>query len=219
MKIEEDPFINRQFELDHFNKKAEETAQGRGEDLFLISPWGRGKTVLLKKLEEVLFWGQEEVVPVYFSFSKNYFGLLDLAEEYLVSTLSQILLFDQKERLISRPQTLILFPVLKREAERQGVGILEEIVLTHHRAVRAKDERMGLRNALAAPGRMAQASNKPVWMMVDHVQVVEAFPITGKGIAGLWREVIASPRAPTFFRESLPVICLKTCFHFSAIPI
>ena len=42
MKIEEKPFINRHFELAHFKQKAEEIAQGNGEDLFLISPWGRG---------------------------------------------------------------------------------------------------------------------------------------------------------------------------------
>ncbi len=33
MKIEETPFISRHYELDQFKKKAEEIAQGRGEDI------------------------------------------------------------------------------------------------------------------------------------------------------------------------------------------
>ncbi len=218
MKIEENPFINRNSELDLFKKKAEEIACGRGEDLFLISPWGRGKTTLLKRLKEVLFWGQEEVIPVYFSFAKTYVDLLDLAEEYLVSILSQVLLFDQKERLTYRPQTPFSFSGLRREAERQGIEIIEEIILSHHRAVKAKDERKGLRNALAAPGRIAQASNKPVWMMVDHVQVMETFSITGKGIADLWREVIASPWAPHLFSGEPPGYILKHLLPFLGPP-
>jgi serine/threonine-protein kinase RsbW len=218
LKIEENPFINRYSELELFKKKAGETARGRGEDLFLISPWGRGKTTLLKRLKEILFWGQEEVIPVYFSFSKNYAGLLDLAEEYLVSILSQILLFDQKERLASRPQTPFSFSGLKREAERQGIEIIEEIILTHHRAVRAKEERKGLRNALAAPGRIAQASNKPVWMMVDHIQAIEAFSITGRGMAGLWREVMASPWSPHLFSGEPTGYLLKHLLPFFGPP-
>jgi serine/threonine-protein kinase RsbW len=209
LKIEENPFINRQIELDRFKKKAEETAQGRGEDLFLTSPWGRGKTALVKKLKEVLFWGQEEVVPVYFSFSRHYNDLLDFAEEYLVSVLSQILFFDQKERIASRWQSPFSFSGLKREAERQGKEIIEEITLTHQRGVRTKDDRKGLLNALTAPGRIAQASNKPVWMMVDHIQAIEAFSFTGKGIAGIWREAMGSPWAPHLFSGEPPGYLLK----------
>lgn len=209
MKIEENPFINRHLELDLFKRKTEETAQGRGEDLFLISPWGRGKSALLKKLKEILFWSQEEVIPVYFSFSRDYIDLLDFAEGYLVSVLSQILLFDQKERMATRGQSPFSFSGLKQEAERQGKEIIEEIILAHHRAVRTKDERKGLLNALAAPARIAQASNKPVWMMADHIQFIEAFSITGKGIAGLWREAIASPWAPHLFSGEPPGYLLK----------
>ena len=209
MKIEENSFINRHLELDLFKKKAEETAQGRGEDLFLISPWGRGKSALLKKLKEILFWGQEEIIPVYFSFSRNYFDLLDFAEEYLASVLGQILLFDQKDRIALLRQSPLSFSGLKQEAERQGKEIIEEIILTHHRASRTKDERKGLLNALTAPTRIAQASNKPVWMMVDHIQVIEILSVTGKGLAGIWREAIASPWAPHLFSGEPPGYLLK----------
>jgi anti-sigma regulatory factor (Ser/Thr protein kinase) len=218
LKIEENSLINRHSELDHFKKKAEEIAQGRGEDLFFISPRGRGKTVLLKKLKEVLFWGQEEVIPVYFSFSRGYIDQLDFAEEYLVSVLSQILLFDQKERIASQRQSPFSFSDLKREAERQGLDLIEEIVFVHQRAVRAKDERKGLLSALAAPGRIAQASNKPVWMMVDHIQAIEAFSISGKGIAGLWRDAIASPWAPHLFSGEPPGYLLKNLIPFFEPP-
>jgi serine/threonine-protein kinase RsbW len=218
LKIEDQPLINRQKELDFFQKKAEETAQGRGEDLFLISPWGMGKTALLKRLKEILFWGQEEVLPVYFSFSRVYIDLLDFAEAYLVSALSQILLFDQKERLASRRSSSFSFSGIKIEAERQGLDIIEEIIFTHHRAVRVKDERRGLLNALTAPGRIAQAANKPVWMMVDHIQDIETLPTTGKGIAGFWREVTASPYAPHLFSGEPPAYLLKYLVPFFGPP-
>lgn len=212
MKIEESPFINRQSELAHFKQKAEEFVQGKGEDLFLISPLGRGKTALLKKLKETLFWGQEEVIPVYFSFSREYVDLLDFAEEYLVAILSQILLFDQKERIATHRQVSSSFSGLQREAEKQGKGkgIIEEVILSHQRAGKNKDDRKGLLNALAAPRRIAQATNKPIWVVVDHIQGIEAFTITGKGVAGLWREAIGSPWAPHLFSGEPPGFLLKT---------
>ena len=45
--------------------------------------------------------------------------------------------------------------------------------------------------------------------MADHIQFIEAFSITGKGIAGLWREAIASPWAPHLFSGEPPGYLLK----------
>ena len=199
MKIEENPFINRQSELNYFQQKAEEIAQGRGEDLFLVSPLGRGKTALLKELKERLFWGQEKVIPVYFSFSRDYGDLLDFSEEYLIALISQILFFEQKERIGTGRQVQFSFSGLQREAERLGKDIIAEVISGHQAAVRNTEERKGLLNALTAPRRIAQAANRPIWVMVDHIQAIEAFVITGKGVAGLWREAIASPWAPHLF--------------------
>ncbi len=210
MKIEEGPFINRQSELAFFKQKALEIAQGRGEDLLLISPQGRGKTALLKELKEILFWGGGGVIPVYFTFSRDYQDFLDFAEEYLVSVISQILLFEKKE-LIATPEDIPLsFSGLQREAEKQGKAIIDEVILSHREACRIRDERKGFINALAAPRRIAQAVNKPIWMLVDHIQGLGTFAITGKGAAGLWREVLASPWAPHLFSGEPPGFLLKT---------
>jgi serine/threonine-protein kinase RsbW len=210
LKIEEAPFINRQYELAFFKQKALEIAQGRGEDLFFISPQGRGKTALLKELKEILFWGGEGLIPVYFSFSRVYSDLLDFAEDYLVSLLSQILLFEQKDLLATQKEVPLSFSGLQREAEKQGKGIIEEVILSHQKYCRSRDERKGFMNALTAPRRIGQAVNKPIWMLVDHIQGLEAFSITWKGALGMWREVIASPWAPHLFSGEPPGFLLKT---------
>jgi len=218
LKTEEKLFINRHSELAHFKHQAEEIAQGGGEDLFLFSPWGRGKSALLKELKEILFWGQEGVIPVYFSFSREYVDLLDFSEEYLVSVLSQVLFFGQKEGISARKQVSNSFSDLQSEAERQGKGIIEEVVLSHKRAVKLKDDRKGLLNALTAPRRIAQAGNRPIWMMIDHIQAMETFTLTGKGIAGLWREAIASSWAPHLFSGEPPAYLLKNLIPFLGPP-
>jgi len=218
LKTEEKLFINRHSELAHFKHQAEEIAQGGGEDLFLFSPWGRGKSALLKELKEILFWGQEGVIPVYFSFSREYVYLLDFSEEYLVSVLSQVLFFGQKEGISARKQVSNSFSDLQSEAERQGKGFIEEVVLSHKRAVKLKDDRKGLLNALTAPRRIAQAGNRPIWMMIDHIQAMETFTLTGKGIAGLWREAIASSWAPHLFSGEPPAYLLKNLIPFLGPP-
>jgi serine/threonine-protein kinase RsbW len=210
LKIEAPPFINRQSELIFFKQKALEIVQGRGEDLFLISPMGSGKTALLKELKEILFWEEEGLIPVYFSFSREYVDLLDFAEDYLTSVISQILLFEKKDLIATLKHIPLSFSRLHREAEKQGKGIVEEVILSHQKACRSKDERKGFFNALGAPRRIAQSINKPIWMIVDHIQGIETFSLTGKGAVGLWREVMASPWAPHLFSGEPPGFLLKT---------
>jgi serine/threonine-protein kinase RsbW len=210
VKISESPFINRQSEIAFFKQRALEIVQGRGEDLLLVSPQGRGKTALLKELKDLLFWGEEGLIPVYFSFSRGYKDLLDFAEAYLVSVLSQILLFEQKELIATQKQVPLSFSGLQREAGKQGKGIIEEVILSHQRSCRIRDEGKGFMNALVAPRRIAQAVNKPIWMLVDHIQGLEAFSIIWKGAVGMWREVLASPWAPHLFSGEPPGFLLKT---------
>jgi len=209
LKIEEASFINRQSELAFFKKKALEIVQGRGEDLFFISQPGRGKTALLRELKEILFWEEIELIPVYFSFSGEYVDLWDFTEEYLVSMISQILLFKQKELLVGPNPLPLSFSALKGEAEKQGKDVLEKVILSHQEAYRIKDERKGLLNALEAPGRIAQAINKPIWMILDHIQEIEGITLAGKGVVSLWRKVIASPWAPHLFSGEPPEFLKK----------
>jgi serine/threonine-protein kinase RsbW len=209
LKTENTLFFNRQSELTYFQEKAEEIAQGQGEDLFLVSPQGRGKTALLKELGKRLFWGQERVIPVYFSFTRDYGELLDFSEEYLVALLSQMLLFDRKDWIETGRQGPPSFSSLQEEAERQGRDLIEEVIVAHQAAVRNKDDRKGLINALTAPRRLAQAAERPIWMMVDHIQAIEASPLAGKGMAGIWREAIASNWAPHLFSGEPPGFLLK----------
>ena len=135
----------------------------------MVSPLGRGKTALLKELKERLFWGQETVIPVYFSFSRDYGDLLDFSEEYLIALISQILFFEQKERIGTGRQVQFSFSGLQREVERLGKDIIAEVISGHQAAVRNTEERKGLLNALTAPRRIAQDANRPIWVMVDHI--------------------------------------------------
>jgi serine/threonine-protein kinase RsbW len=218
LKIEEPPFINRQSELTFFKQKAEEIAQGKGENLFFVSSSGIGKTALLKELKERLFWGQEKVIPVYFSFSRDYLDLLDFSEEYLVTLLSQVLLFDQKEGVGTGRDLAFSFPDLHKEAERQGKDIFADIILSHQAAVRGKDERNGVLNALAAGRRIARAGNRPIWMMIDHIQAIETLTISGKEMAGLWKETLSSPWVPHLFSGEPPGFLVKHILPAFGLP-
>ncbi|MEW6184835.1 MAG: ATP-binding protein [Thermodesulfobacteriota bacterium] len=209
MKILEQPLVGREAEITRFQTEASNIIQGRGEDAFLLSRRGMGKSTLLQGVKDLLFWGEKELVPIYFSFSRTYTDLLDFAEDYLVSIVSQFLVFDQKERLALRPDTLTSISGIKQEAERQGKDVSAELIMIHQKAAANRDEKKALRNALSAPQRMAQAGHKPVWMMVDHIQAIETPPFFGKDLAGQWREVLGSPWAPHLFSGEPPGYLLK----------
>jgi serine/threonine-protein kinase RsbW len=204
LKIEESPFINRQMELALFQQKGQDVAQGRGEDLFLIAPWGSGKTALLKRLKETLFWGQKDLLPVYFSFSRDYIDIFDFIEDYLVKVVSQILLFDQKERFAHRGSGPNRFDQLKQEAERQGENGIGEVILSHQKAAKNGEARHGLLNALTAPKKIAQAANRPIWVIIDHVQNLGTHQWSEKQIGSLWVEGLKTPWAPHLFAGEPP---------------
>lgn len=212
MIIKDPPFINRQSELALFRKKAVDIIHGRGEDLFLIAPAGRGKTALLKELKDQLFWQEQDLIPVYFDCSREVTDILALADAYLTALLSQILLFEKKDLIVDPKNSSLSFRELQQEAEKQGKAVMEEVIFKHQRACRTGDENKGLLNALEAPGRIAQALNKPVWMVLDHFQEIETLSSGGKGIIRLWRQVIGSPWAPHLFCGEPPGFLLKTLF-------
>jgi serine/threonine-protein kinase RsbW len=204
LKIEESPFVNRQMELSLFQQIGQDIAQGRGEDLLFIAPWGSGKTALLKRIKEILFWDQKNLLPVYFSFSRDYIDLFDFIEDYLVKVIGQILLFDQKERIAHRGSVPNRFDQLQQEAERQGKNGIGEIIISHQRATRNREACNGLLNALTAPKRIAQATNRPIWVMVDHMQHLENLRLADKNITGLWAEGLKTPWAPHLFAGEPP---------------
>jgi serine/threonine-protein kinase RsbW len=210
VKIPEHPLIGREAEITRFQTEAAKIIQGRGEDAFLLSSRGIGKSALLQGVKDLVFWSEKDLVPVYFSFSRTYADLLDFSEDYLVSVISQFLVFDQKERLATRPEILASISGIKREAERQGQDVSAELILIHQKAVGNRDDRKALQNALSAPQRIAQAGNRPVWMMVDHIQAIETPPFLGKDLAGQWRALLGSPWTPHLFCGDPPGYLLKT---------
>jgi serine/threonine-protein kinase RsbW len=189
---------------------AKEIIQGKGGDLFFIAPSGRGKTALLKEVKDLLFWKEEEIVPVYYNCSRGARDVLSFADSYLISLISQVLLFEKKELFVETKNISLSFSDLQFEAERQGKRMMEEIILNHQRARRSEDEYTGLVNALEAPGKIAQAINKPIWMLLDHFQEIEALTLGERGLGGIWRGVIDSPWSPHLFAGEPPGYLLKT---------
>lgn len=212
LKVPEPPFIGRQKDIAFFQKEAERILRGLGEDLLFLSPRGRGKTTLLLKVKDLLFWGGSEPIPVYFSFSRPYGDLLDFSEDYLVSVLSQVFLFNQKERLTLRPQDLASFPGLKKEAERQGQETSEELIALHQRATASRDYRKAVQNALSAPLRLAQSENRAVWVMWDHVQGIEDLTPSVGEVLSFLGEAVGSPWAPHLFSGEPPAYLKKRLF-------
>ncbi|HMK66045.1 MAG TPA: hypothetical protein VK564_09640, partial [Thermodesulfobacteriota bacterium] len=204
MKIEKSPFINRQADLALLQEKGQDIARGRGEDSFFIAPWGSGKTTLLKEVKELFFWGQKDLLPVYFSFSRNYSDLSDFSEDYLVKILSQILFFDQKGQAASNLSGLNRFAQIQWEAERQGKGVIGQIIENHKKAKGNKDCRKGLLNALTAPKKIGQATGRPIWVMIDHIQEIENLPQTEREVIGPWGEGLRTPWAPHLFAGEPP---------------
>jgi serine/threonine-protein kinase RsbW len=204
LKVPEPPFIGRQEEILFFQREAERIVRGQGEDFFYLSPKGRGKTTLLLKVKDLLFWGGSEPIPVYFSFSRPYSDLLDFSEEYLVSVLSQVLVFSQKERLALKPEDLTSFPGLQREAERQGKEVTEELIFLHQKAMVSRDYKQALKNAVSAPARLGRSENKAVWVFLDHVQGVEDLFTAGRELFPYFLEAVGSPWAYHLFSGEPP---------------
>ena len=161
-------FIGRTTETDEILRHAKKTEQNFG--LLLLSKPANGVSELLWQVYDQLFYEQGEIIPFYFSFSKNDQTAEQVARRFLQTFLLQTVAFRRGDAklLNASPEICELAELAVPE---DGYWI-DRLVTACDTNSRLKDERSFVRQALSAPLR-ANAHGARTVVMIDNFQYLE----------------------------------------------
>ena len=161
-------FIGRTSETDEILRHAKKTEQNFG--LLLLSKPGNGVSELLWQVYDQLFYEQGEIIPFYFSFSKNDQTAEQVARRFLQTFLLQTVAFRRGDAklLNASPEICELAELAVPE---DGYWI-DRLVAACDNNSKLKDERSFVLQALSAPLR-ANAHGARTVVLLDNFQNLE----------------------------------------------
>ena len=128
-RVGEGMFTDREAEMASLMVWVEKVAQKYGRSRALVSHRRHGKTAILERLYNRLFWEQTDVMPFYFELGDDIrqIWLRDLAELYLFTFLQQFLAYRTRDATLAFNPNL-LFDDLYQIAEHTGETLVQEAI-------------------------------------------------------------------------------------------
>jgi len=181
----------------------------------LIGHRRMGKTEVLKKLYNELFWEQDEVVPIYITFEELSRESKQFATQYLAFFLSQYIGFKRKDaNFIKEEWQLndILAPVQGFAESQKNHGLLRLLKSTNRVITGNKDTWPILNCAIWAPRRVSEDNDEPMFVMLDEFQhVIEIRDEGGidPNVLGKYQHAVEYRRCPHLVTGSAVTLLTK----------
>ncbi len=140
--------------------------KGIAPGIFLVGRYWVGKTEVLRRVYNELYWGQASSMPVYFQLSRSS-DPAAFAEDFLRETLKQMLAFRTRTPGLATHE--VSLERLESELEGEDEEGLYGFIKRHREAKQAGDAMSQLRNALNLPGHSSRAGGAPVFLILDDI--------------------------------------------------
>lgn len=161
-------FIGRNGEIEAVLQHAQETEGNKG--LLVFSAPGVGISELLRQAYDRLFFEQGDIIPIYFSFSKNDRSSQSVARRFLQTFLLQVVAFRREDAslLNSSPDVCELVEL----AAPADIQWIDRLVSVCKQDSYLKDERAFIKQTFSAPLR-ANGSGTRTVLLIDDFHYVE----------------------------------------------
>ncbi|MFQ6063666.1 MAG: ATP-binding protein, partial [Methanosarcinales archaeon] len=209
--VPEDEFVDRERILDILYTNALDAAREASNNTFIIGRRRIGKSAILTRLYDKLFFEQDIVVPFYFTFENlaSYFGNY-FAESYFTSFVSQYLAFKKKDVLIIDELTdLNIAYNLAQEINDSG---LIHILKSYLNAKKSKSLFKMLNIAIGGPRMVSNINQSPICAIVDEFQnILKIVDRDGSplNLQGLYQFGVEGTYCPHFVSGSAVSIIMK----------
>lgn len=161
-------FVGRAGEMDELLRHARSDTGANG--MLLLSAPAIGSSELLRQVYDQLFYEQGEVIPVYFSFSKNDQTPEQVAKRFLQTCLLNVVAFRRNDRsLIGSSPDICELSELSVPADGHWI---DRLVAACESKSPLQDERSFVRQALSAPLR-AKAHSAVLFVIFDNFHFLE----------------------------------------------
>ncbi|MEM7533203.1 MAG: ATP-binding protein [Chloroflexota bacterium] len=168
-------FVDRNDDLAYFWDWATNTPHFKANSIALIGRRRTGKTAILQKLVNRLFYKQTDVMPVFISFArylhrKTPITSYDFAREYIQSYVVSYLAFRYRDP--SLMDNDLPFDTLRKYAEEKEDAFVLDLFEQYDLALNAPTPYDVVRFAINKPSGLARRSNLPTALIVDEFQVL-----------------------------------------------
>ena len=174
-------FFGRRREIDYICSRATEPHKLL-PGMFLAGKRWVGKTEVLRRVYQWLFWNQAGIAPIYYQFKS---GTLteDFAGDYILETVKQCLAFIKRDsQVINANPTLNELEKMLMDVDLSGAA---ELVSNYKEAKSGGDYAAALKNAVRAPHILSHQWNIPVFLILDDTD-----RIAGKGYSREWSAIV-----------------------------
>ncbi len=174
-------FFGRRREIDYICSRATEPHKLL-PGMFLAGKRWVGKTEVLRRVYQWLFWNQAGIAPIYYQF-KSGNPTENFADDYILETVKQCLAFIKRDsQAINANTTLNELEKMVMEVDLSGVA---ELISDYKEAKRDGDYTAALKNAVRAPHILSHQWNIPVFLILDDTN-----RIAGKGHSREWSAIV-----------------------------
>lgn len=218
-EVPRDEFTDREVILDELFDWAVGAAEQRANSIAFISPRRYGKTAVLQRLYNKLFWEQDRVAPFYIKISRQKFTLAQFADYYAASFFSQFSAFFRKEPTLT--DGFYSLEMLRDQALENGY---EDAVPIWDRYLQlsSADGKWMTQWLLAQelPAKISRATGTSTVVIIDEFQDLddriywrEGDELVPKGdLTGGFHAVCSQPAAPMLVAGSLVTIIARKVF-------
>ncbi len=167
-RVTQQDFVGRADELQRIMAQADPANAGRG--LLLLMEPSAGVSELLRQAYDQIFNRDSEVIPIYFSITRNETTAVSAAIEFLNTFVQQYIAFRRKQPDISNaPRTLQeLLPL----APPPDYEWIEQLIESYNRMRFSNDDKALVRFCLGAPRRIPAGRGRAL-VMLDGAQLAE----------------------------------------------
>jgi anti-sigma regulatory factor (Ser/Thr protein kinase) len=190
-------FVGRRREIDQVYQLGLEAAGARRHSTLLVGRRGIGKSEILRRSYNRLFWNQTRVVPIYLTLTKETQDVVAFARQWLATFLRQWIGFRRKDAALVDDEAMPFSRVV-RLAHRAGQPALVQLIDNFEESLRDRDWVCLLRSSVAAPLTVARMSREPVFTIVDEFQRVGRLSLEGTPmpLSGLFEFILQGHEAP-----------------------
>lgn len=158
-------FFGRQREIDYICHRVTEKHKFL-PGMFLTGKRWIGKTEILRRVHQKLFWSQTQIAPVYYQF-KSCCKTEDFAEDYIKEIVKQYIAFIRRDTQIIKAETSL--DKLEQLLIDTGVADVTEFIARYREVKESGDYIATLKTATAAPHIISLQSKIPIFLILDDI--------------------------------------------------
>lgn len=186
-------FFGKQREIDticHWATEAQKLSIG----MLIVGKRWTGKTEILRRVHQWLFWNQARAIPVYYQFKTCAYHE-DFAEDYVKEIIKQYLAFIKRDVQVIRTEVALeRLEGLCRDIDIPNISGL----ITRYREAKGNGDFLAaLRNAITMPYTLSLHSNIPIFLILDDIDCARKIVLSWNGVS-MMREFFNSlyPKYP-----------------------